>query len=162
MIIIGLLDSTLEEGLDVKAEGTDGGNRNRELHTDGATCMLSRGGYTLLWLAVSSSSPFLLFSTLGEHLSQHPAITKIKKKLCFLNWKLFLKRERRHCSDGRGLGKGANLVMEAIEERMRKLGEEDEIEEKNQEARNEEMKAEMSKTVGFAELPPGLPVTKTE
>lgn len=37
MIIIGLLDSTLEEGLDVKAEGTDGGNRNRERHTDGAT-----------------------------------------------------------------------------------------------------------------------------
>lgn len=35
--MIGLLDSTLEEGLDVKAEGTDGGNRNRELHTDGAT-----------------------------------------------------------------------------------------------------------------------------
>ena len=33
-------------------------------------CILSRGGYTLFWLAVSSSSLFLLFSTLCINLSQ--------------------------------------------------------------------------------------------
>lgn len=159
MIIIGLLDSTLEEGLDVKAEGTDGGNRNRELHTDGATQTHMHAFTRRIHTFVAGSVLFISFPPL-QHTLKTPQPTSCnnqkKKKLCFLNWKLFLKRERRHRS------KGANLVMEAIEERSRKLGEEDEIEEKNQEARNEEMKAEMNKTVGFAELPPGLPVTKTE
>lgn len=36
-------------------------------------------------------------------------------------------------------GKGVNAVMEGIEERTRKIGEEDEIEEKNQEARTVEL-----------------------
>lgn len=42
-----------------------------------------------------------------------------------------------------------NAVMEEIEERTRKIGEEDEIEEKNREAR----KVEMNKMIVFAELP---------
>lgn len=81
MIIIGFLDSTLEEGLDVQAEGTDGGKRNRELHTDGPTQThmhpFTWRIHTFLQLAVSSSSLFLLFSTLCIHLSQHATIKNL-------------------------------------------------------------------------------------
>lgn len=42
-----------------------------------------------------------------------------------------------HGKDRGRSGKGANVVMEEVEERRRKIGEGDEIEEKNREARNE-------------------------
>lgn len=54
--------------------------------------------------------------------------------------------------------------MEAIEERTRKLGEEDEIEERNQEARNQEIKSgdEQDGGVCGAASWRGFAVTKTE
>lgn len=133
MIIIGLLDSTLEEALDVRAEGTDGGNRNRELHTDGATQTHMHPFTPRIHTFVVGSVLFFSFPPLQHTLQTPPPTTAItEERLCFLNWKLLLKRERRHGSDRRGSGKGADLVMEAIEEeRTRKLGEGDEIEEKS-------------------------------
>lgn len=58
MIITGLLDSTLEEGLDVKAEGTDGGKKKGTAHrwTRTNTHASFHMKDTLFWLAVSSSS----------------------------------------------------------------------------------------------------------
>lgn len=114
------------------------------------TCVLSQGGNTLLWLAVSSSSLFFLFCTLCMHLGRRAAKKKKKTSTCFLNWKLVVKeRERENARQRYGRSsKGVNAVMEGIEERTRKIGEEDEIEEKNGEAR----KVEMNTMIVFAEL----------
>lgn len=80
-------------------------------------------------------------------------MTKKKASPRFLDWKLLFKREGRH---RRGSGKGANLVMEAIEER-RKLGEEDEG------ARNEEIKSGDEQDGGASGASwRGFAVTKTE
>lgn len=57
------------------------------------TCIFPHGGYTLCWLAVSSSSLFLLFSTLCTHPSQCAAIKKTST--CLLNWKLVVKKRER-------------------------------------------------------------------
>lgn len=115
MIIIGLLDSTLEEGLDIKAEGTDGGSMNRthtrncthmsthtRTHTHTNTYMLSHGGHTYLSLCYTVPFiSFLLFHNPVHAIArEYTAHIRVNRAIglthsCF-PYKLLVKLKRRH------------------------------------------------------------------
>lgn len=98
MIIIGLLNSTLEEGLDVKAEGTDGGNRNRELHTDGATQTHMHAFTRRIHTFVAGSVLFISFPPL-QHTLKTPQPTSCnnqnKKKALLSELEVILKKRKK-------------------------------------------------------------------